>query len=282
MRMGTILLLLAAIATPAAAADVRLSYLVAERGLRTVDASTPVRIGLYGDAACSASLHETTLTLGDIDVLTRTAATPLRGAPKPAKAVELRHTLRDVPDAAPLYARIDGDGMIPIGPACQVQTVASPLRNSPVIVDGAGAVLGPYAVAADTGFPIWLRASGDLTYGVAVEWGEIRGLAWELYFETTDCSSTPLLYTDYYSLMMFFPSVSDGDVLYHPVAPPTQRVAHASAYEVPTPADCSSGTFVPPHHCCQAMSGSGFAADFLATGTIDITQYRPPFHVELR
>ena len=282
MKIRTLLLMLAAVATPAAAADVRVSYLLDERALRAADASSPVRIGLYGDAACTAPAVETTLTLADVDVLVRVAATPLRGVPKAAKAVELRHTLRDVPPAAPLYARIDGNGVVPIGGACQVQTVGSPPHDSPMIVDGAGTVLGPYAVAADRGFPIWLRAFGDLTYGVAIEWGEIRGLADSLFFEAADCSSAPLVYADVYSLMMFFSSVSDGDVLYHPIAPPTQRVAHGSAYEVPTPADCASGTFVPPHHCCRAMTGAGFAADFLETGTTDITQYVPPFHVELR
>lgn len=270
--------------TPARTADVRVHYLLDERMLRAAGAATPVTIALFTDAACTAPSHETTLALGDVDLLLRVARTPLRGVPKAAKAVELRHTVRDVPPAAPLYARVTGADLAPIGDPCQVQTTAvAPARNSPVIVDGAGTVLGPYDVSASDGQPTWLRSAGDLSYAVAIEWGRIRGTEWQLFYEAADCSSPPLIYADYYSQLLFFPSVRVGDLLYYPAAPPIQRVTHASANEADTPADCGGGVFVPPRLCCRAYpSTQTFAADFLETATTDVGGYEPPFHVELR
>jgi hypothetical protein len=284
-RTAVLLLALlgATLGTPNAfAVDVRVHYLLEERAIRTVDAASEVQLALFTDAACTSSTFATTLALRDVDLLARVAATTLRGAPKAAKAAELRHTLRDVPAAAPLYARVVGAGVVPIGTACQVQSIPVPPRHTPVVVDAAGTVLGPYGIAADWGYPVWLRASGDLTYAALVEATEIRGTADDLYFEATDCSSPPLIYADIYWMLVFFPSVSRGDTLYYPVSPLSQRVVRSHGYEAETPADCSAGVFVPPHHCCRQILPGPFAADFLETSTTDIGQYEAPFRVELR
>lgn len=282
--LAVVATVLHASSTPARGADVRVHYLLDERSLRAADAATPVTVALFPDSSCTAPSHETTLALGDVDLLVRVARTPLRGVPKPAKAVELRHTVRDVSPVAPLYARVTGAGLTPIGDPCQVQTTAVvPPRDSPVIVDGAGTVLGPYDVSAASGQPIWLRSAGDLSYGVAIEWGQIRGIEWQLFYEAADCSSPPLIYADYYSQLLFFPSVRVGDLLYYPTAPPAQRVTRATANEVDTSADCGGGVFVPPRLCCRAFTWTQtFAADFLETATTDVGGYQPPFHVELR
>ncbi|MEO6027508.1 MAG: hypothetical protein ABIR79_11635 [Candidatus Binatia bacterium] len=276
---------LSALLAPARAdaADVRVHYLLEERALRAADASSPVHIALFTDAACTTATFEATLALGDVDLLARVAATRLRGAPKTPKSAELSHTLRSVPAAAPLYARVSGPGVVSVGSACQIQNVAVPPRGMPVLVDAAGTVLGPYGLSADRGFPVWIRPSGDLTYAVVVETTTMHGDAPDLYYEAADCSSAPLIYADYYSQLLFFQSVSRGTTLYYPVSSPSQHVARAHTYEAATPADCSSGAFVPPHHCCHAFSpGQSFPADFLATDTTDIGQYVAPFHVELR
>jgi hypothetical protein len=280
----TFAVLSALIATPRAdAADVRVHYLLDERALRAVDASSPVQIALFTDASCTAATFAAALALGDVDLLARVATTRLRGAPKAAKSADLSHTLRNVPAAAPLYARVTGPGIVPVGSACQIQNGAVPPRGMPVLVDAAGTVLGPYGLSADNGFPVWIRPFGDLTYAVVVESTTMHGDAPELYYEAADCSSAPLIYADYYSQLLFFQSVSRGTTLYYPASPPSQRVARARTYEAATPADCSSGAFVPPHHCCHAFSpGQTFPGDFLSTDTTDIGQYVAPFHVELR
>ncbi len=270
-------------APPALAADVRVHYLLDERSIRTVEATAEVAIGLFTDAACATTLSTTSLALADVDLLARVTPTSLGATPKAPKAAELRHTLRGVPAAAPLYARVDGAGVVPIGGACQVQSVAVPTTDTPVLVDANGTVLGPYGVAADRGYPVWLRAAGDVSYAVVVEATEIRGLDYQLSYEAADCSSPPLIYADFYPVLLFFPSVSRGTTLYHPVGPPTQRVARAWSYEAEMPASCGGGAFVPPHHCCLPLPPNQiFANDYLETATTDIGQYQAPFRVELR
>jgi hypothetical protein len=271
-----------AAASSASAADLRVRYLLEERSLRSVEAASPVVIALFGDPACATVASTTTLALRDVDLLARVGTTTLRGAPKAPKTAELAHTLVNVPAVAPLYARVTGPGVVPVGGDCQVQTVAVPAQNVPVIVDAAGAVLGPYAVAADTGFPVWLRAFDGLTYAVSIEWGELRGVTDILYFEAADCSSPPLLFTDIYPQLLFFPSALRGDTLYHPIAAPSSRTVRAWSQSGETPPDCGGAAFVPPHHCCRPITGPTFTNEFLETGTTDVGHYVPPFRVELR
>jgi hypothetical protein len=269
----------------ALAADVPLKYLIEERPLRTTDASASVQIALFTDAACTASAFSTTLRLGDIDLLARVPAMTPRGSLAPVKAAEIRHTLRDVTAASPLYARVVGSGIVPVGGECQVQSIPVPPRNMPVLVDEVGTVLGPYGVATDLGRPIWLRAAGQLTYAIAVESNVLYGTTSSLYFEAPDCSSPPLIYADYYSQELFYPSVSRDRTLYHPAGTPTERVVTAKSEIGGTPAQCmaAGGAFVPPHHCCQAVgAGQTFRAQFIETGTFDLGQFVFPLHVELR
>lgn len=278
-------LALLARAASAAAADVPLRYLVDERALRTADAATTVDVGLFSDAACGSPTFQTTLRLGDVDLLARVPGTALRGAAKPPRMAELRHVLHEAPPSAPLYARVAGTGIVPIGGDCQAQTIATPPQSAPMLVDAAGTMLGPYGVVTDFGGgPSLLRGSGDLVYSLTVYTTALGGTAWELFFEAPDCSSPPLIYSEYYSYELVFGSVLHGSTLYYPAGATSQRTVRSESYAAPAPGDCNGyGTFVPPDHCCVPLvPGPTFDGVFTPTATLDLAQFQPPFHVELR
>lgn len=269
----------------ALAADLPVHYLLDERAIRKVDAASPATIALFTDARCAIGVFTTTLPLRDVDALVRVPATPLRGIPKPPKTAELRHTLHGVPAVAPLYARVTGNGITPIGIECQVQSIPAPPANTPVLIDGTGTVLGPYGVSTDyVGRPVWIRSSGDLTYTVSVDPTELYGSAWDLYFEAPDCSSPPLIYAQDYEIELFYGSVSHGSTLYYPLGAPSQRTVTAKSYWAATSANCGSdGIFAPPDHCCvPIVPGPSYTNEFIATATTDLGQFTPPFHAELR
>lgn len=286
-RARTTMLTLALLVQAAAAraADLPIRYLLDERALRTADATTTVDVALAADAACAVPTFQTTLRLGDVDLLARVPATALHGSAKPPRMAELRHVLHDVPVSAPLYVRIDGAGIVPIGGACQVQTVATPPQSAPTLVDAAGTVLGPYGVVTDFGGgPALLRGSGDVIYSLTVYTTALEGTAWELFFEAPDCSSPPLIYSEYYSYELVYGSVAHGSTLYYPVGQAGQRAVRARSYAASAPNDCGGyGAFVPPDHCCVPLPvGTTFDGTFIPTTTLDLAQFQPPFHVELR
>ncbi len=269
----------------ALATDVPVHYLLDERAIRTSDAASMVTIGLFTDPGCTVGVLETTLPLANIDVLARVSVTALRGTPKSAKIAELRHVLHGVPAVAPLYMRVVGAGVAPIGKVCQVQSVPAAPANMPVLVDATGTVLGPYGVSSDSsGRPAWIRSSGDLTYTVSVDPTELYGSDWELYFEAPDCSSSPLMVAEWYSLELFYGSVSHGSTLYYPIGSPSQRLVTARSYYAATPAKCGGGdVFAPPDHCCHAFTPTPTSsALYIETATTDLGQFVPPFHAELR
>src|SRR6185436_14274091 len=117
-----LLALLPLLSGTAHALDVPARYLVNELPLKISAVSgTNLTFELFDDSACTNLVLSSTVAIDDVRVVSRlNPLTPRRGA-RPPKSDELLVTLTGAPASGPLYLRVSGPGVTPIGTACQVQ-----------------------------------------------------------------------------------------------------------------------------------------------------------------
>lgn len=124
MRRSILALLLTVVATAgvAHAADVRVTYVIDAKALRSgAPAGTALTFELHASAACAAPVATSVVNVEDVTLLATVKAAGVTAGPKRKQMTEIRHVLTGVAPQAAFYLRVTGDGVVPIGGACQLQ-----------------------------------------------------------------------------------------------------------------------------------------------------------------
>jgi len=114
-------------ASGAAAENLPVTYTVNQQILkRDAAAGTLLTFELHGDSACSSSVHTETLPLQDPALLIeQIRLMRVRGGARPPKVARFRFVLAGVTAAPPLFLRVSGAGISPIGGECQPQAATA-------------------------------------------------------------------------------------------------------------------------------------------------------------
>jgi hypothetical protein len=176
------------------ASDLPVGYVVQEKPLRTSGvAGTSLIFTLYSDAACTNQLYQATVSIQNVELISRLKLVTPRGAVRTAPTDELRTTLPDVMANGNVYLTVTGTGVTPSGSACQPQAsaVQLPPGFSHVVKDAHGAVVGsptdPYGSAG-----IETVVGGAVGVAPASAQGFLAG-APLLFFSSSDCTGQALL-----------------------------------------------------------------------------------------
>lgn len=144
--MRSTLFLLFALLAPVSSlgADVRVSYLVDAKALdKNAPAGTPLTFELFSDAACLSSVASQIVNVEAVDVRAQVKALKTAGGPPAPKPAELRHVLTGVASDPVLYLQVSGPGILPVGPACQLQHAS---------VGGSATIEAPQPLPYEAGF----------------------------------------------------------------------------------------------------------------------------------
>jgi hypothetical protein len=119
---------IAVLGGPPARAGTPVRYRVDQKVFKKqVAAATPLAFELHDDAACqNAALHTESKAAGDASLSFEFPVTKgVKGGPKPVKQTEIRTVLGDTGLSGPLFLAVTGDGIVPVGGACQPQVAAA-------------------------------------------------------------------------------------------------------------------------------------------------------------
>jgi len=182
-------------AAAAPAADVDVRYVVERAPLRVLPATAEIVIELHADAACDAAVASQTIALADLQPIVDLTRVRLHGAPRGPRAVELRHVATNLPAVAAVYARVRGDGVVPIGDSCQVQTfIPLPTVPHPTVRDSNGTFVGVVALIDYYGTNgIFADDGHGIAYGIGIGRFVLGALNFGVLLATPDCSGTPYL-----------------------------------------------------------------------------------------
>jgi hypothetical protein len=229
----TVTLWIGAVAARVDAADVEVRYLAERAPLRALAATAEVTIELHTDATCGDAVVSETVRLADFQAIVDLTRVRLRGAPRAARLVELRRVVAGLPGVGAVYARVRGDGIVPVGGTCQAQTfVPPPAMPRPVVRDANGALIGTLSVLDRDTYGV-LADDGYGAYGLAIGRSLFAAFDFGLLFATPDCSGSPFLQLYFYPHVRT--AVVDGTI-YGPAGAP-RLTAFRSA------SDESSGCF---------------------------------------
>ncbi len=139
--------------TAAHAIDLPVTYDVDKTAFKAAVLGTSLTFTLYTDSACTTSADADTVLVEDVDVLLEPVKlAKVKGGPKPAKIVRLRHTLTGVSTAGEFFLKVTGTGITPSGGECQAQGPgggAAASTAATVIAFSTGTILsGPTVVSA--------------------------------------------------------------------------------------------------------------------------------------
>lgn len=130
--------------------EILVSYLVDAKLFKSAVAGTSLTFATYSDAACTSlvdtvSVPSESLTLSASSTTTSSIEIQKNGAvkegPKAAKVARLTYAMNTLA-SAPMYLKVTGTGINPIGGACQVQTSGS---------SGVTGATGPAGPTGNTG-----------------------------------------------------------------------------------------------------------------------------------
>jgi len=281
----TAALLLGILAASARAADVPVIYTVDGTALKAAVAGTSLTFRLYTDAACTTLVHTQAVNVENVTVISKLKPVKPSGATaKPPKTDDLRTTLTSVTPASPLYLKVTGTGITPVGGACQVQAAGGLGAAGPatglVMKDSNGATVGIYNPSP---FPGAIRNVGGTIAGAPAD---VNGFAQNiplliLYYTSTDCSGTALGPVD--PSLVKLGTVVGTTLYFSPSSGPTTTF---NSYEEKPYADqaacdatfgAGNTTFVPPDGCCAVASNT---TQMGPVGTDDLSAFVPPFHLE--
>ncbi len=146
----------------AQAADVPVRYTIDAEVLKGAVSGTSLTFGLYTDAGCATLAASQSKTVDNVFITPLKLFKP-KGGVKPPKAAEIRTTLTGTPAVSPIYLKVTGTGIAPIGGACQVQQAGA---GSSLIafarVDNAGATVTSFGGSGTTGANVDVSSSGDV------------------------------------------------------------------------------------------------------------------------
>lgn len=113
------------LAAYAHALDLPVRYLVDGKALKDAVSGTSLTFELHTDSSCSSIVQTTNQSIDAVTFVSRLKGFKPVGGTRPPKTAELNHTLNGVPGVTPLYLRVTGTGIAPIGPACQAQAAGA-------------------------------------------------------------------------------------------------------------------------------------------------------------
>jgi hypothetical protein len=203
---------------------------------------------------------------------------------KPPKTTDIRATLTGVSPAAPLYAKVTGTGITPVGGACQVQaaSAAGALAGSLVTRDGNGMVLGPFDPSS--GYFV-MSDGGTLFAAYATPAGFFPTNGFQ--YASTNCTGPRLSFaqTTGGGWLPVLDGV-DGTTLYYGPATAPLTFVGSQDYAPEIPANCVAPgqLFVPPDRCCCTgpTCYPGFSMNVGPPSSMDISGIVPPFSVSLQ
>lgn len=271
------------------AAEMQVAYLVDARAFkRDAMAGASLTFALHDGPACGHAVTTATVPVEDVEVVAALKRLTPRGAAKPASSARLVARLAVGAGPSTAYLRVTGAGIVPVGGDCQLQRAGQsgagrlvlkdenglPIGNGEGLFpapDGGAPVLVPYAVDGSVAGPphgfVQTDASSPL----------------RRYFESTDCSGTPLRVTD--RRLLRLASVVGATAHYAPTTVAAYTVF--SVDELPhTAATCAAAwpcaTFVAPNRCCRPAPACQPAV-LIGGGpeqTLDLSRFDAPFHFE--
>ncbi len=139
------------------AADLPVSYLVEEKPLKAAVLGTPFAFELYSNNTCTTLVQSVPVNVENVTVLSKLKQMTPKGDAKLPNTVEMRTTLAGATAATPLFLKVTGTGVTPVGGACQAQAAgggsATPALPRTVFVpaDGLPAANGAALLAAAAG-----------------------------------------------------------------------------------------------------------------------------------
>jgi hypothetical protein len=200
-----------------------------------------------------------TVSLANVERIVDIKRLRLHGARTARRVLELRHTFTGLAPVSTLYARVRGEGVVPVGGECQTQTfVPPPTVPRPLVRDANGTVIGVVALVgyAYTGV---LRDDGFGVYGIAIGSRIFAALNYYLAFPTPDCSGAPFQ-------PRFFVherTTQLNGVIYGPGGPVTEIVVRSYLFEE----GCWVESQPSPELVVPAIP-------------LDLTRFVPPFRVD--
>jgi hypothetical protein len=266
---GTILLAVLMLASRVAgAADLPVSYTVAEKPLKAAVAGTSLTFELYGDAACATLVQSTPVLAENVGILSKLKQMTPKNDVKLPNTVELRTTLAGVTAGGNLYLKVVGTGVTPVGGACQAQ--AAVIARS--VRDANGAFVAS--------FPDYRRTIGGDVVSLQLDSGGIFPTdPLQLYFTSSDCSGSPLLFMSPGLVKPSYRQPQTSTLYIPPTTAPYVSLGSYVEYSflIMNPGDCFGGTFVTMGECCHTFAGGG---NYGPATTFDTSVFALPLHVE--
>jgi hypothetical protein len=262
------------------AADVPVTYTVDTTALKLAISGTNLTFELHTNATCTALAHTQILTVDNVSMLSVLKRSKPKNGLKPPKTTDIRATLTGVAPAAPLYAKVTGTGITPIGGACQVQAASTFGSGATglLVRDTNGTVMGPLQngalILSDGGTPVATQAQPS---------GFLQGSSFA--YASGDCTGPKLTYSTGFSNNLFVHDQVgvDGTTLwYGPLsAPLTSYNSSDGAPEIPANCVAPGQVFNPPNRCCctapVCFTGGPYMGNFAPALSMDISAFVPPF-----
>jgi hypothetical protein len=282
MRARRLLLLASLVLAPitARAADVPVTYTVDSTGLKLAISGTNLTFQLYTDGGCTSLAHTQVLTVDNVSMLSVLKRSKPKNGVKPPKTTDIRATLTGVGPAAPLYLKVTGTGITPVGGACQVQaaTTFGAAPSGLLVKDVNGNVLGP--ILDSTGYVI-LSDGGTPVASYATPTGFAQYTSFE--YASANCTGPKLVGVfpiagGYLALQ----AGVDGNTLYYATPPLPIMTYNSYDYAPEIPANCTAPgqIFNPPNRCCCSSPvcfPGGVMTNLTTASTMDISGFTPPF-----
>jgi len=264
------------------AADVPVTYTVDTTALKLAISGTNLTFELHTNATCSALAHTQILTVDNVSMLSVLKRSKPKNGVKPPKTTDIRATLTGVAPAAPLYAKVTGTGITPVGGACQVQastTAGATIGTSLVVRDTNGARLG----MLDSNGNVVIPDGSNLIQGYVSPTGFLQ----QTFFQYTSANcSGPALVTSFPAAGGYLHQLAgvDGTTLYYaPLAGPLLTI-NSSDYAPEIPGNCTTPgqQFNPPNRCCCTSAlCAPFGNNAAPPLTLDVSAFVPPFTASL-
>ncbi len=145
----------------AQAADVPVRYTIDAEVLKGAVSGTSLTFGLYTDATCATLAGSQSKTVDNVFITPLKLFKP-KGGVKPPKAAEIRTTLTGAPAVSPMYLKVIGTGIAPIGGACQVQQAgAGASLIAFARVDNLGGTVTSFGGSGTTGASVDASSKGE-------------------------------------------------------------------------------------------------------------------------
>ncbi len=123
VRRPVLALALLLLPTAAPASDLPVTYTVEEKPLKAAVAGTQLTFTLHRNASCAdPSLHTVVWPIEAVTFLARLKMFTPKNGTKIPNTVEIHHLLYNVLATGPLYLKVTGTGITPVGGLCQLQS----------------------------------------------------------------------------------------------------------------------------------------------------------------